>query len=355
MQPLWWLGLVMTVVLYSMRLRKERKEFRIAVNKDFYEGRHFIKKGFVFFILGSLLLCGLGVMLPPKLIFIYEISALIALLVSVFFEGSLIALLVVLVYQLTLEKSDVNLLSSIFVLFFMFFSLRLLFLRKVDIAWFTPRIKQGKRGRRIAYYLWREFSVFPILILIPGDMFRNVFSFWPVFSFNGYTFSLCLIPFLIGINCKALKQTIQAVLNFHKKQTKNLVLYSLISIFLSYFNAKLGVILSVGLVLILIWQHYKHHLFEQQANSWYVETNDGVRIIAVQSNTPAAKMKLTAGDVILTCNGQKVTSESELYEALQLNSAYCIFKVRNFAGELKMAQGAIYADAPHELGLILFH
>ena len=74
MQPLWWLGLVMTVVLYSMRLRKERKEFRIAVNKDFYEGRHFIKKGFVFFILGSLLLCGLGVMLPPKLIFIYEIS-----------------------------------------------------------------------------------------------------------------------------------------------------------------------------------------------------------------------------------------------------------------------------------------
>ena len=34
------LGLAVVNVLYSYRIREERKLFRVAVNKDFYEGRH---------------------------------------------------------------------------------------------------------------------------------------------------------------------------------------------------------------------------------------------------------------------------------------------------------------------------
>ncbi len=44
----------------------------------------------------------------------------------------------------------------------------------------------------------------------------------------------------------------------------------------------------------------------------------------------------------------------ELYEALQKSPAYCRLKVKNFEGELKLAESAIYADSPHEIGLVLF-
>ncbi|MDE7023285.1 MAG: hypothetical protein K2O72_03560, partial [Ligilactobacillus sp.] len=67
-----------------------------------------------------------------------------------------------------------------------------------------------------------------------------------------------------------------------------------------------------------------------------------------------AKMKLEVGDIILECNGIKVATGDELYEALQKSPAYCRLKVKNFEGELKLAESAIYADSPHEIGLVLF-
>ena len=86
-----------------------------------------------------------------------------------------------------------------------------------------------------------------------------------------------------------------------------------------------------------------------------METDEGIRIISVQPETPAAKMKLQPGDVILTCNNRVVNSEKEFYQALQLNSAYCHVKVRTYEGDLRIAESAIFMDSPHEIGLILFH
>lgn len=106
------------------------------------------------------------------------------------------------------------------------------------------------------------------------------------------------------------------------------------------------------LTLVILWFKRK---FEQRESNWYVETHDGVRVIAVQPNTPAAKMKIQPGDEILICNGREVHNETEFYAALKTDATFCRFKIRNYAGELKLAQGAIYADSPHEIGLVIFH
>ena len=76
--------------------------------------------------------------------------------------------------------------------------------------------------------------------------------------------------------------------------------------------------------------------------------------MAVRQDTPAQKMGLEPGDIILECNKQHVTTENELYEALQDNAAYCRMKVRTYDGQLKLAESAIYSDSPHEIGLVLF-
>lgn len=77
-------------------------------------------------------------------------------------------------------------------------------------------------------------------------------------------------------------------------------------------------------------------------------------MIAVIPDTPAAKMGVQKGDIILDCNDEEVKNESELYAALQKNSAYCHLRIRTFEGDLKITESAIYADGPHEIGLILF-
>lgn len=354
-QPLWWLGIVMTVILYLLRVRKERKAFRIAVNRDFYEGRHFVKKGFVFFVLGSIIFFSLGVMLPPKLLIIYQIVAMIAVLFSPLFDASLVAILGIVLYQCITFTTTTVINSSLFILIALFLCFRLLYLQKTSSSWFTPRIRQGKRGRRIAYYLWQEFTVFPVLLLIPGDLFKSDLTLWPLFSFGGHKFGLMLVPFLVGINCRTFKQSIIKVVSLRRKQTVILLIESLLFVGLSYLSWFISLGGLVFLALTSFWQAWQRHRLEQDAQGWYVETSEGVRVIAVQNNTPAAKMKLSAGDIILSCNDQKVTNETELYAAMQKNSAYCRFRVRNFAGEIKIAEGAIYSDAPHELGLILFH
>ncbi len=72
-----------------------------------------------------------------------------------------------------------------------------------------------------------------------------------------------------------------------------------------------------GLLLVLVAQAFSRLKADHDAKRWYVETSEGVRIVAVKPETPAAKMKLEVGDIILECNGIKVATGDELYEALQ--------------------------------------
>ena len=53
--PVLWLGILYVIISYNQRINKERKQFRVAINKDFYEGRNFIKYGLFFFVIGSLI------------------------------------------------------------------------------------------------------------------------------------------------------------------------------------------------------------------------------------------------------------------------------------------------------------
>ncbi|WP_225349677.1 PDZ domain-containing protein [Ligilactobacillus hayakitensis] len=93
---------------------------------------------------------------------------------------------------------------------------------------------------------------------------------------------------------------------------------------------------------------------EKQIDTGYVQTDEGIRIIAVKPDTPAAKMNLHAGDTILTCNNIPVNTEDEFYRAIQKNAAYCHIKAKTYGGDLIIVESAIFKDSPHEIGLVLF-
>lgn len=362
--PVLWLGILYVIISYNQRINKERKQFRVAINKDFYEGRNFIKYGLFFFVMGSLISMILGLTLPINSVYIYQILVVLAFLINGFSTTSMLLVMTAAGILELVVPRFITFFGDVFpeisgpswlLLIFISILADYYLTRNMKKHPLSPRIKSGKRGRNIATYLGRETVVFPLLALIPSGTLSSTLNFWPVFNIGNQKFSLILFPIFISTSVKVIKRAKERVIQDKLKNTELLLGLTFVLIVLTKFMSKLFLISLIILTVVSIFLEIKLRKKEKNANSWYVETDEGIRIISVQPETPAAKMKLQPGDVILTCNNRVVNSEEEFYQALQLNSAYCHVKVRTYEGDLRIAESAIFMDSPHEIGLILFH
>ncbi|WP_340850969.1 PDZ domain-containing protein [Ligilactobacillus salivarius] len=362
--PVLWLGILYVIISYNQRINKERKQFRVAINKDFYEGRNFIKYGLFFFVMGSLISMILGLTLPTNSVYIYQILVVLAFLINGFSTTSMLLVMTAAGILELVVPRFITFFGDVFpeisgpswlLLIFISILADYYLTRNMKKHPLSPRIKSGKRGRNIATYLGRETIVFPLLVLIPSGTLSSTLNFWPVFNIGNQKFSLILFPIFISTSVKVIKRAKERVIQDKLKNTELLLGLTFILIVLTKFMSRLFLISLIILTVVSIFLEIKLRKKEKDANSWYVETDEGIRIISVQPETPAAKMKLQPGDVILTCNNRVVNSEEEFYQALQLNSAYCHVKVRTYEGDLRIAESAIFMDSPHEIGLILFH
>lgn len=362
--PVLWLGILYVIISYNQRINKERKQFRVAINKDFYEGRNFIKYGLFFFVMGSLISMILGLTLPTNSVYIYQILVVLAFLINGFSTTSMLLVMTAAGILELVVPRFITFFGDVFpeisgpswlLLIFISILADYYLTRNMKKHPLSPRIKSGKRGRNIATYLGRETVVFPLLALIPSGTLSSTLNFWPVFNIGNQKFSLILFPIFISTSVKVIKRAKERVIQDKLKNTELLLGLTFVLIVLTKFMSKLFLISLIILTVVSIFLEIKLRKKEKDANSWYVETDEGIRIISVQPETPAAKMKLQPGDVILTCNNRVVNSEEEFYQALQLNFAYCHVKVRTYEGDLRIAESAIFMDSPHEIGLILFH
>lgn len=362
--PVLWLGILYVIISYNQRINKERKQFRVAINKDFYEGRNFIKYGLFFFVIGSLISMILGLTLPTNSVYIYQILVVLAFLINGFSTTSMLLVMTAAGILELVVPRFITFFGDVFpeisgpswlLLIFISILADYYLTRNMKKHPLSPKIKSGKRGRNIATYLGRETVVFPLLALIPSGTLSSTLNFWPVFNIGNQKFSLILFPIFISTSVKVIKRAKERVIQDKLKNIELLLGLTFVLIVLTKFMSKLFLISLIILTVVSIFFEIKLRKKEKDANSWYVETDEGIRIISVQPETPAAKMKLQPGDVILTCNNRVVNSEEEFYQALQLNSAYCHVKVRTYEGDLRIAESAIFMDSPHEIGLILFH
>lgn len=362
--PVLWLGILYVIISYNQRINKERKQFRVAINKDFYEGRNFIKYGLFFFVMGSLISMILGLTLPTNSVYIYQILVVMAFLINGFSTTSMLLVMTAAGILELVVPRFITFFGDVFpeisgpswlLLIFISILADYYLTRNMKKHPLSPKIKSGKRGRNIATYLGRETVVFPLLALIPSGTLSSTLNFWPVFNIGNQKFSLILFPIFISTSVKVIKRAKERVIQDKLKNIELLLGLTFVLIVLTKFMSKLFLISLIILTVVSIFFEIKLRKKEKDANSWYVETDEGIRIISVQPETPAAKMKLQPGDVILTCNNRVVNSEEEFYQALQLNSAYCHVKVRTYEGDLRIAESAIFMDSPHEIGLILFH
>lgn len=92
--------------------------------------------------------------------------------------------------------------------------------------------------------------------------------------------------------------------------------------------------------------------FEQKGTPKYTDFHDGIRLLDVAFGSPAAEMGLRPGEKVVRVNGQPVANMTDFYAALQKSPAYCKLEVVDRWGEVRIAQRALYAEDPHQLGIV---
>ncbi|WP_125704015.1 PDZ domain-containing protein [Lacticaseibacillus daqingensis] len=201
----------------------------------------------------------------------------------------------------------------------------------------VPRVRDGVRGARIATYTRRQFYCVPLVLPLSGVA-------WP----------WALVPLVLGVAVTTRKQLPTAATDAWAKQSAWAAALAVGLAGLLWWRPTTALGGLIALALVSLGLAWMQHRAAGAGATFISQTTSGVRLVAIQPDTPASKMALQAGDILLTCNHLPVASEADLYAAMQTQPTYCRLKVQRLDGAIKMTETAIFNGAPHELGMITF-
>lgn len=230
-----------------------------------------------------------------------------------------------------------------------------LLVRWQGAAFAGPLFFEGKRGKLVGGYQLQSLWPVPLFLLIPAQTAGAVLPWTPLFGGDAWQggFQWIAFPIVIGFT-----EMTTGLLPKAKARVSSgrLVGYGVVMMALALLSAwwspfmvvaaLAGIILHEGLV-------WLSRLEEQKSSPLFVHPVDGLKVLAVLPGSPAEELGIQAGETIAKANGTPVTTKEELHAALRMNPAFCKLEVRNFAGESKFLQRAIYAGEHHQLGVIL--
>lgn len=218
----------------------------------------------------------------------------------------------------------------------------------------SPIYMNGKRGRLVGAYQLQKFWLLPVLTVIPVSEGLAMPSWWPfLLAGAGTTFTFMVFPAIVGYADLAMTSLPEAKAH---RSARSLLFYSLLLMGFA-FVAKIGPGMGILGGLFALFGHEALIQFSRwkEANQppIFVQLGQGAVVLAVLPDTPAEKLGIQKGDVILKVNGVEISNSEELYPALQVNSAFCKMEVRNVEGHIKYLQRAVYQGEHHQMGLIL--
>ena len=252
-----------------------------------------------------------------------------------------------------LQWVNSNLVTNVLFITLFLFGMSLIVIRKQADKKLTPWFLKTKRGKKIARYQLKPFWIIPLLIVIPGQSFGAFFDWWPVFALGNQQYSFFLLPVLVGMRITVHTQLPKEAIRLLVKDFFVLAILVGLTAIGSIWNIYAGlaglIILPLGGIFVL----YRHRRRENNWTFLFGEANEGLKVIAVRPDTPAEKMNVIVGDTLISCNNQELETEDDFYQALSKNSVYCHLKVKGPDGELRLTETALYADSPHEIGIVL--
>lgn len=369
LNPLVYIAIVAFILLGYGRVKRERKNFKIRILTGWTELAIGLRSAVPSLVV-SIIIIATGIVLPTQFLFIYVAVAVLMLATTVLHFVSPIwlffitaAVLVVIGHfewsfelfgQLVTGVSlDERMLVSVTLLAGVLLILESRFIKQIGALLSSPMLEKTKRGLTVVAYKSKGLRMYPLFLLVPGDVVQMVSEYWPVFAFGEQTFSVVLFPFVVGYQLVT-RKTLPDY--YYAKVSRAVGLLGQIVIILGlvgYFYPIASIVtLAVAAVIrfIITWVTSAE---EKQDLYAVIPQKRGVMIAGVLPNSPAEKMGLRVGEIILRVNGEEVSTEKELYEALQINAAYCKLEVLDHQREIRLTQHVVHSEDNHKIGVLM--
>src|SRR5690554_4074238 len=335
-QPTFLIGLLLAFVSKSRRYKYSRNQLRAVIYKDNFEIKRFFLWGLIPGLVLSLISLGVGLPVTIDWIIIYHIVTLLFLglgyrFLHPVFTFSVSVLVLFLYGQFVSSESlfapllsnwnspfiqedavDLEAIQIIFILSLLLLLSSVLTMHIGKLVQFIPRFLKTKRGKMVARYRMNPLWLVPLLVIIPGETFTQLFEWWPVFSIGNQSYSFLILPVLIGF-----RYTVQAQMPTQAKNAllKDFVALSVIGVLVfaaTFWRLEAAI---AGLIILFfggVYVLYRHRLRERKWSFRFGPDQDGLRVVGVRPNSPADKMNIEIGDVLVEANQVKLNTSEDL-------------------------------------------
>jgi len=368
LNPIFYLSFFFAAYLGIARVKRERKQFTVRAENAYFELKQVLKTGLIIGLCLSVVSILLVVVVPMEMIiYIGLFTCLLSLIsktrfLSSVYTGGLGILLSILSLHLDWDfflfsknnlDSNLIIFPTAIILLGLLIIAEGILIRKNGSKKTSPQLIKSARGQYIGVHLSERIWLLPLFLFIPDGVLTSPFAGWPIFTVGDQTYSLLLVPFLLGF-----KQAVQGVhpstaINSVGKNTivlGGLITLSAIGV---YFYPPV-VYASIAIAIIgREWITSRQKNIEKAKSFYFSRKNNGLMILGIVPDSPADKMGLKIGELITKVNNIPIRDEIELYKALQKNSAHCKIEVLDTRGENRFVQRALYEGDHHELGLLL--
>ncbi|ECU4704572.1 serine protease [Listeria monocytogenes] len=374
LQPALYVGILLAILAGFNRVRWERKSFSISIYSPWLELKSFFGVSLLFGLAISVVtsLIGFGVMIEWVAIFNVVAVACFLLIVGMFrlsstaFTIGITSLIFYFCYYFDVSlapfTNEAFTYDSIFIDNFMIsmtFLLAVLLFVEAFLIQYTsaknpsPSLRKSKRGKLIGSFQLRKLWFVPIVMFLPGDVFTKIFEWWPVFAIGSQSYSLIILPLFIGFQQQVQTQLPEEASRKIAVEVTTLATIIAVAGLLGIVMPVLTLFAFMFAVIGRFWISYRHYRSEKLAPKKFGPQPDGLVVLGARAATPSARLNLKAGEKITEVNSRPVHTREELYEALNLNRAFCKLKVIDNAGEPRFEQTALYENESFELGLLL--
>ncbi|TQR20253.1 PDZ domain-containing protein [Psychrobacillus vulpis] len=369
LHPAVYITLLFSILIGYFRVKRERKHFRTRILWGWTESKRLLE-GYVWAIILSVISVGVGIVVPIPWLYIFSAWLILFILIFTYQLGSVIyamalgsiTLYVMYVYDwsfdiLPWKLTGLDIMQEAVIPIAILAGLLVIaegiLIQKHGNSNASPKLVATSRGSEAIEYVTKRLWLLPVLLVIPGDVISTYIPYWPQFRLGESTFSLILFPFVIGFQQKSRRTLpVQFFQDYGKKVWLLGIVITIIAA-VGYINPIIsGIALVFGVLARLIISYI---LYKKEMSGTFAVSpqSDGVMIAGVLADSPAEKMGLLIGERIVKVNGQKVTDEQELYEAVQINAAHCRLEVLDINGELRLRQHILFRHDHYRLGLIL--
>lgn len=365
LNPLLYWTFLLVWVASSKRIHHERMNFGTKIFNRFSEFKGTWGISLIIGLVVSLLTIGVGmvfsietILLLSGVIILLSISFRFTLLSPSYTIGITFLLLLfapfLLEYQTYIEAdlfSKVDF-TTVAILLGVFLIVEALLTRRVKRNDTYPSLVRSQRGNWIGQHQFKKLHLIPFFVILPVGEITSFVAYWPYFSLGEQTYSFILVPFVIGFDYKVrgILPEIAA-----KKVSKGIFYLGFIVLLIAAGSIYISWLSLVAVIFAILGKEYINYLQrieDRDRSAYYNKVAEGLKVLAVIPNTPADRLNILAGEVIVKVNDKKIYSIKEFYLALQNSGAFFKLEILDDNNEVRFVQSALYEEDHHELGII---